>query len=87
MVKGVPMTPVLHLMVNAASRPLVMTLPSSLGQIKSSRPVGVADAEEPLLVAVELELAVEEIPELEVLGCLEMTVAKVTPGASVRVFL
>jgi len=92
MVKGVPITPVLHLMVKAALRPLEITLPSSLGQIKFSRAVGVADAEEPLLVAVEFEPAEAEMPELalelELLGCLgPTTVANVTPVALLRVFV
>lgn len=95
MVKEVPMTPVLHLMVKATSRLLVMTLPSSLGQMKSSRPVGVADAEEPVLVAVELELAEAEmlvperveLEEVPLLARPPTTVAKVTPGASVRLLL
>lgn len=97
MVNEVPMIPVLHLMVNATSRRLVMTLPSSLGQIKLSRPVGVAAAEEAVLEEVELKPAEAEMPELELERVeleLELvplrpptTVAKVIPGASVRLLL
>jgi hypothetical protein len=70
-----------------------------LGQIKLSRPVGVAAAEEEVLEEVELKPAEAEMPELglervELELELELvplrpptTVAKVTPGASVRLLL
>lgn len=83
MIKTSPATPWPHSTTKSTSRGVVMTFPLSLGQIRSSREVAVALAEELVLEAVELEAAV---PVVVLLPRRDSTVAKVIPGAEVRLF-